>query len=93
MPNYIRFLLNRDGSSMIIEPYYKKEFQSIRVSKVTDKRTNKMQFRCKPLCRLLQNTLGWNESYSYRVAGKFIPGQSIVVFDLTTAEVIRCSEK
>ena len=29
-PSFIRFLLNQDGTSMIIEPYHTKEFQSIK---------------------------------------------------------------
>ena len=86
-PNYIRFLLGKDGSSMIMEPYHKKEFQSIRVKK-NNSISHNLCFRCKPLCRLLENALGWNDSQSYRIPGKIITSQRIILFDLARAAVI-----
>lgn len=87
-PNYIRFLLGKDGSSMIMEPYHKKEFQSIRVKKDNEQVNRKLCFRCKPFCKLLENTLGWTSLYSYRVPGRLIPSQRIILFDLTQATAI-----
>lgn len=87
-PNYIRFLLGKDGSSMIMEPYHKKEFQSIRVKKDNKQMHRKLCFRCKPFCKLLENTLGWTNLYSYRVPGRLIPSQRIILFDLTQATAI-----
>ena len=87
-PNYIRFLLGKDGSSMIMEPYHKKEFQSIRVKKDNEQMHRKLCFRCKPFCKLLENRLGWTSLYSYRVPGRLIPSQRIILFDLTQATAI-----
>ena len=87
-PNYIRFLLGKDGSSMIMEPYHKKEFQSIRVKKDNEQMHHKLCFRCKLFCKLLENTLGWTNLYSYRVPGRLIPSQRIILFDLTQATAI-----
>lgn len=87
-PNYIRFLLGRDGSSMIMEPYHKKEFQSIRVKKDNEQIHHKLCFRCKPFCKLLENTFGWASLYSYRVPGRLILSQRIILFDLTQAAAI-----
>ena len=87
-PNYIRFLLNNDGSSMVMEPYHKKEFQSIRVRKNADRKLEKTRFRSAYLCRLMTFALGWNQEKSYRVPGRFIPAQKIVVFDMTKATII-----
>lgn len=85
-PYFIRFLLSQDGSSMIMEPYHKKEFQSIRVKK--DSISGKLYFRCRPLCSLLEHTRGWNHSQSYRIPGRLIQKQRIVLFDLTQATAI-----
>lgn len=89
-PDFIRFQLNQDGSSMIMEPYHKKEFQSIRIKK--DIISGKLYFRCKPLCSLLEHTRGWNHSQSYRIPGRLIQKQRIVLFDLTQAAAIRCQD-
>ena len=85
-PDFIRFRLNQDGSSMIMEPYHKKEFQSIRVKK--ENISGKLYFRCKPLCSLLEHTRGWDHSQSYRIPGRLIQKQCIVLFDLTQAAAI-----
>lgn len=85
-PDFIRFLLNQDGSSMIMEPYHKKEFQSIRVKK--DNISGKLYFRCRPLCSLLEHTRGWNHSQSYCIPGRLFHNQRIVLFDLTQAAAI-----
>lgn len=82
-PNFIRFLFNHDSSSMIMEPYHKKEFQSIRVKKENNRFSHELYFRCKPLCRLIEHTRDWNHTYSYRIPGRLIQNQCIVLFDLT----------
>ena len=87
-PNYIRFLLNGDGSSMIMQAYHKKEFQSIRVPKNADRTWTQTRFCSAAMCRLMTFALGWNQEKSYRVPGRFIPAQKIVVFDMTKATII-----
>ena len=87
-PNYIRFLLNRDGSSMIMQACHKKEFQSIRVHKNVDRSLMQTRFCSAAMCRLMTYALGWEKNKSYRVPGKYIPAQKIVVFDMTQAEII-----
>ena len=91
-PHFIRFLLNKSGTSMIMEPYDKKEFQSIRVPKSVYSRTGKMEFRCKPFCRLLEYALCWDGERSYRIPGRIIHKQHIILFDLTRASVIQSRE-
>ena len=73
---------------MVMEPYHKKEFQSIRVRKNADRMLKQTRFRCAYLCRLMTYTLGWRDDKSYRVPGKYIPAQKIVVFDMTQAKII-----
>jgi len=87
-PNYIRFLLNCDGSSMIMQAYHKKEFQSIRVPKNAARTWTQTRFCSAAMCRLMKYALGWEPDKSYRVPGKYIPAQKIVVFDMTKATII-----
>ena len=77
---------------MIMEPYTRKVFASMRVPKglysKSDKRS-RMEVKCAPFCRLMAHHLGWDETCSYRVQGKVYPNQSIVKYDLHTAYAIK----
>ena len=88
-PKFIRFLVKEDGKSMIMEAYYKKDFQSHRVPKVSDNSRWEMEIRSLPLCTLIQNRLNWKTGQSYRIPGKTYPQQRLAVFDLTAAEQIQ----
>ena len=90
-PKYIRFLVKDDGSSMIMEAYYQKDFQSHRVPKRTDKRWE-MEVSSLPLILLLKNRLNWDSGQSYRVPGKTFPSQHLAVFDLSAATPIKPNE-
>ena len=87
-PQFIRFRVHEDGTSMILETYHRKDFQSHRVPK-RQVDNWKMEIRSMPLCMLLCNRLGWDENKSYRIPGKSYPQQKIVVFDLSAAEEIQ----
>lgn len=88
-PRFVRFLINGDGTSMIMEPYDKMEFQSMRVPNGIYSMTGKMEFRSTPLCRLLSLRLGWDTMCSYRVPGKILTKQGLVLFDLASAFPIK----
>lgn len=70
---------------MIMEPYDKKEFQSMRVPKAVYNKTGRMEFRSVGFCRLLAHRLGWAPTYSYRIPGKVLSRQRLVMFDLMCA--------
>ena len=91
-PPFVRFLFSNDGDSMIMEPYDKKVFVSMRVPPAyyqNDGKRKCMEPSCMLLCRLLANHLGWSEGASYRIPGKILPQQCIVKFDLTKAVPIK----
>lgn len=88
-PPFVRFRLNSDGTSMIMEPYDKKEFQSMRVPKAVYNKTGKMEFRSVGFCRLLAQRLDWESTFSYRIPGKILSMQSLVLFDLKRAVQFR----
>ena len=91
-PPYVRFLLSEDGKSMIMEPYTRKVFASMRVPKglytKSDKRS-RMEVKCAPFCRMMAHHLGWDPYSSYRILGKIYPNQKIVKYDLDTAYAIK----
>ena len=86
-PKFIRFLVKEDGSSIIVEAYHKKDFQSHRVPERTNKKWE-MEVYSLALCTLLKNKLNWNAGKSYRIPGKTYPKQHLAVFDLGSAALM-----
>ena len=84
-PGYVRFLINREAGSMILQACGRKTPTSHKV--VTDC-TGGMEICSFPLCSVLAKEMNWNDAYSYRVPGQTFPDQHIAVFDLTAAEPI-----
>lgn len=84
-PHFVRFLINEDATAMIMEPYDKMEFQSMRVPKEVYNMAGKMEFCSTPLCQLLSHRLGWDTKRSYRVHGKILTKQGRILYDLTSA--------
>ena len=90
-PKYIRFLLNADGTKIIVQPYDRKEFTSFRVptdiyhSEYVGRRSFRIQ--SKALCMLLALRLGWDKSKSYRVPGTFFSNQKAMCFDLEKGKI------
>lgn len=87
-PPYVRFLLNGDGTAMVMEPYDKKEFQSMRVPKSVYSKTGRMDFHSIGFCHLLAYRLSWDQLRSYRVPGKILHNQKLVLFDLKSTFAI-----
>lgn len=84
-PRFVRIMIKEDGLSLILLPYSKKTFQSLRVPKTANYNRWSMEISSKPLCLLLAHHLGWELSNSYRVPGKIYKQQTLVLFDLSMA--------
>ena len=84
----MQFRIHYDGTSMILEPHESRTFTTIRVPKNIYTEKGNMEVHSKGLCRLLANKLKWDINCSYRIPGKLIPQQQIVIFDLSKASVI-----
>ena len=87
-PPFLRFLIAKDGKSMVMEPYNRKVFASMRVPPTMYKKTGqraRMEIKCAPFCRYLAAYLRWDESSTYRVPGRILLQQRFVLFDLTSA--------
>ena len=87
-PPFIQFRFNDDGSSMIMEPNEVRSFTTLRVPENIYNDNGSMAIGSKALCRILADKLDWDINSSYRVPGRLIPSQGIVVFDLSKAELI-----
>ena len=86
-PPFLQFLIHPDGRSMVMQPCETRSFTTIRVPKNVYSDNGKTQAYSKGLCRLLANKLNWDINCSYRIPGRLIPHQQIVVFDLSQATV------
>ena len=76
---------------MIMQPYSRKVFQSMRVPTAADGnliKGAKKEITCAPFCRMMRYHMGWDGSLSYRVPGKIYPEQKLVKFDLTKSAAI-----
>lgn len=87
-PPFLQFLIHPDGQSMVMQPCETRSFTTIRVPKNLYSDTGKTQAYSKGLCRLLANKLNWDIKSSYRIPGRLIPHQKIVIFDLSKATAI-----
>lgn len=87
-PNRICFMLERNGKTILLTPYKKRDFKSHMVPSEVYKNKRCMEISSIKLCRLIANTHNWNLSYSYRVPCRINIKQKVAVFDLTKAEII-----
>ena len=87
-PRYVRFLIDGEGKSMVMQPYSKKVFQSMRVPPLNRLRRSGMEVHCADFCRLLTQHLHWKKEATYRMPGKVYPAQGLIKFDLCDAFVI-----
>lgn len=88
-PSYICFMLSPTGESLIIKPYPRKDYHSHRVPKEVYLGKKSMEISSMRLCRMIASMQGWNDQYSYRVPGKVLKQQGLVLFQLEQAECIR----
>lgn len=87
-PKFVQFSVHQDGTSMILSPFDKKSFTSFRIPANIYDEKGSLEISSKGLCRILANRLNWNVNQSYRIPGKYISSQNIVVYDLTSAAAI-----
>lgn len=88
MPRFIRFRINEDATSLLLEPFDRITLTSFRVSSKLDDEEGKMEVYSKALLRGLSQRLGWGKGKSYRVPGKVLLQQGVVLYDLTQAQEI-----
>ena len=89
-PPFVRFLLSKDHKSMVMQAYDRLEFTSLRVpnADVESTKRNQMEVASIMLCQIIKGWFCWTDGLSYRVPGRYIKKQNIILFDLTKAYAI-----
>lgn len=88
LPKFIRFRINEDATSLLLEPFDRISLTSFRVPANLNDEVGNMDVYSKSLIDLLSQRLGWELGRSYRVPGKVLPQQGVVLYDLTQAQEI-----
>ena len=87
-PRRICFLLSRDGKSLLLTPYGKRDLKSHSVPASAYQGSGDFRINSYKLCHILAEEHHWDLNRSYRVPGKVYPEKQLVVFDLTSARVL-----
>ena len=88
-PVNVCFMIGKNGKTLILKPYPKKDFHSHRVPQDVYRGKKSMEVSSLRLCRIIADMQQWNVNYSYRVPGVIISRQRICVFYLEQAEPIK----
>lgn len=88
MPKFIRFRINPDATSLLLEPFDRITLTSFRVPANLNDEESNMEVYSKALIYELTQRLCWEIGRSYRVPGKVLRSQGVVLYDLTKAEMI-----
>lgn len=87
-PSRICLLLSKDGKSLLITPYEKRDLKSHRVPNDVYCNSGKMEIYSLKLCEYISHLRNWESNISYRVPGKVLPEKNYIVYDLTKAIMI-----
>ena len=75
-PRFIRFMVSKDGKSLLLTRAEKKDFQSFRVPKDTNNSSWKFEIGSIQFCRCLASSLSWLPYATYRIsADSYIPSR------------------
>ena len=85
VPKFIRFRVNPEGTSMLLEEFDRITLTSFRIPKNIEEVDGSMEVHSKPFSRLMAFKQGWDVDKSYRIPGRVIKHQKVAVFDLTQA--------
>lgn len=92
-PKFIRFRVNPEGTSLLLEEWDRITLTSFRIPKNIEDVEGSMDVHSKPFSRLMAYKLGWDAEKSYRIPGRVIQHQKVAVFDLTQAVQITESNR
>ena len=87
-PKFICLLIQKDGRTLAITPYKKKDFHSHRVSADVYDGTDGMEVTSMKLCHIVSELHHWDPDKSYRIPGFILSDHSAAIFNLTKADII-----
>jgi len=91
-PPFVKFLINQDRKTFIVQPCAEKDFYTTRVHIDQTGKADLAEIYSIGFCGALVKINGWDKNNSYRVYGKMFPGQNIAVFDFSRSEIINENE-
>jgi hypothetical protein len=92
-PSRICFLIGENGHSLLMVPYRKRDFRSHHVPRDVYNGCDSMEISSMKLCRIIAFIHKWDIRLSYRVPGKIITDEQVVIFDLDRAAIIKIVKK
>lgn len=87
-PHRICFMLSKDGRSLAMLPYEKRDFKSHEISRKVYQGGRSFEISSYRLCSMLAELHSWNKERSYRAPGIIDVERRLVLFDLTNAKTI-----
>ncbi|WP_251615251.1 hypothetical protein [Pumilibacter muris] len=93
MPSFIQFRISSDASSLVLEPFDRISLTSFRVPQPINNEESRMEVYSKGFIYGLAKRMDWNKDCSYRVPGKVLRKQGIVLYDLSKAEIIPSDDR
>ena len=92
-PSRICVLIGENGHSLLMVPYRKRDFRSHHVPRDVYNGCDSMEISSMKLCRIIAFIHKWDIRLSYRVPGKIITDEQVVIFDLDRAAIIKIVKK
>lgn len=92
-PVRICFMIDKDGNSLLMVPYSKRDFISHAVPSKVYTGLDRMEVTSLKLCRIIAGLHGWDMEKSYRVPGVVFPEKHMAVFNLARACTITRTEE
>ena len=87
-PGRIRFLLSKDGRTLLMQAHAQRDFTSHMVPREVYDGKRQLEISSHKLCKILTELHGWDTACSYRVPGRIAMDARSVLFFLDKAEAI-----
>ena len=87
-PRRVCFMISRNGRSLALSPYQKRDFKSHEVPDEVYRSGRPFEISSTRLCSALAALYSWDMTRSYRAHGELIRTRSLILFDLSKAERI-----
>lgn len=88
-PSRICFMIGENGHSLLMVPYKKRDFRSHYVPRDVYSGCDSMEINSMKLCRIIAFIHNWDVRQSYRVPGRILPDEQLVIFNLDGASIIK----
>lgn len=91
-PKRIRILINPEKKELVLQPCNVYEKLAFKVPNDFGDNTHGLELSSISLTDLLTDTMGWKKDVHYRIRGRYIKKENIIVFPLTQYEIMTNEE-